>query len=83
MLHIFFEHFFPQNNDSVNSKNEEQWIPIIKSTYPENVLFPQSKIVVCDLHFETKYILGSEKRKLLVPGAILSVGCAFNIFRIF
>lgn len=54
-------------------------MPLIKSTYPENVLFPQSKIV-CDLHFEAKYILGSEKKKLLVPGAVLSVGCVFNIF---
>lgn len=55
-------------------------MPLIKSTYPENVLFPQSKIVVCDLHFEAKYILGSEKKKLLVPGAVLSVRCVFNIF---
>lgn len=72
--------FFLLNNGSVKSGDAELWIPLIKSTYPENVSIPKSKIVVCDLHFDLKQILGTGKKKQLVVGAVLNVGYVISSF---
>lgn len=61
----------------MNSNDPEQWIPLIKSTYPENITFPKSKTVVCDLHFDPKYIIDKGRSKQLVVGALLNVGYGF------
>lgn len=58
----------------MTSSNAEQWIPLIKSTYPEKVSFPQSKIVVCDLHFNADSVLTLGNKKQLINGAILNIG---------
>lgn len=71
----YFLHISSKNR-RVTSNDAEQWIPIIKSTYPENIPFPQSKIVVCDLHFNQDSILDLGKRRQLIPGSVPNIGYA-------
>lgn len=59
--------------DSVTSRNKNEWIPIIKSTYPENVPFPISKIVICDLHFDASDIITLGSKKHLTIDAVPKV----------
>lgn len=62
--------FLYLKNDRLTKKNQDQWIPIIKSTYPVNISFPESKIVVCDQHFDANSILHLGTKKSLMTGAV-------------
>lgn len=53
----------------VPARSENEWIEIIRRTYPESELFPLSRIVVCDLHFCENYIFQQGSRKVLVKNA--------------
>lgn len=65
--------------DSVTPNNREQWLPIIQMTYPGSVNFPRSKIVVCDLHFDAKYIINIGPRKRLTVDAVPAIPNGPNV----
>lgn len=74
---------FLRKNCSMTSSDAERWISLIKSTYPENIPFPQSKIVVCDRHFNQECILALGKKKQLIPGSVCKCWvCGFYIISI-
>lgn len=55
---------------SVPNHYRNQWMDVILSSYSSHVDFPDSKVVVCDLHFAAQDITICGNRKLLVRGAI-------------
>lgn len=57
-------------------------MPIIKSTYPEGHILPSSKIVVCDLHFDSNTITNLGSRKRLAVDAIPDVRYNFDLHAI-
>lgn len=54
----------------VTPSNEEKWIPIIKSSYPNGRTFPDSRIVVCELHFNENEIVKVGGKKKLLKNAV-------------
>lgn len=72
---VYFQYLIIILIDSVISRNRDQWIPIIESTYPENISIPNSKIVVCDLHFETNSITHLGSKKNLIADAVPKLRC--------
>lgn len=51
-------------------KQNETWMKIIKSSYPDGVEIPTSRIVICDLHFDKNDILKIGDRTTLTKSAI-------------
>lgn len=58
------------NFSRLTSKNEEKWLPVIKSSYPEGQTISDSRIVICDLHFDESEILEAKGKKNLVKTAV-------------
>lgn len=63
-------YMFFSNLDRVPVKSTEEWMEIINSSYPEGERPPDSRVMVCDLHFSTSDIKQKGEKRVLVPGAI-------------
>lgn len=46
-------YMFFSNLYRVPVKNREKWMALINSSYPEGERPPDSRVMVCDLHFST------------------------------
>lgn len=57
----------------MTANNASQWLPIIKSTYPEIALVPKTEIRVCELHFDGDNMINVGMKKNLIPGAVPNV----------
>lgn len=51
----------------------EAWMEIIKSSYPEGVVVPTTKPVVCDLHFDVNDISKRGVRTMLANNALPTI----------
>lgn len=63
-------YMFFSNLYRVPVKNREKWMAIINSSYPEGEHPPDSRVMVCDLHFSTSDIIQKGEKRVLVAGTI-------------
>lgn len=54
----------------VPPSNEIEWLNILLATYPASQTFPNSRTVVCELHFDPNDILQQGNRKVLARSAL-------------